>query len=77
MDRYEDTWEPLSWFCPNCATKVIAYKNDKGEFKVQCNRCGVVMVQKIKNRRCNRMEIYDAGDVDRWQRKLRTSAYRN
>ena len=43
-----DEWTPLSWHCANCGTIVVGYRNAQGAIKVQCNRCRVVMVRKIK-----------------------------
>ena len=43
-----DEWTPISWHCANCGTIVVGYRNAQGAIKVQCNRCRVVMVRKIK-----------------------------
>lgn len=32
--------------CPNCAKKLIGLKNNKGESKLECNRCGVKVFSK-------------------------------
>lgn len=56
----EGTWEPFSWFCPNCATKTTAYRNARGDVKAECSnkRCGVVMFRTQKGRRHITIDVY-------------------
>ena len=37
---------------------VVGYRNAQGAIKVQCNRCRVVMVRKIKSRRHSTIDVY-------------------
>ena len=53
-----DVWEPFSWHCPNCGALVTGYKNPEGTIKLECDRCHVVMVRKIKSRRHDSIDIY-------------------
>ena len=53
-----DEWTPFSWHCANCGTIVVGYRNAQGAIKVQCNRCRVVMVRKIKSRRHSTIDVY-------------------
>ena len=53
-----DVWTAFSWHCSNCGTIVTGYKNQNGDIKVQCSRCHVVMVRKLKNRKCDVIELY-------------------
>ena len=39
MDECKDTWYPFSWYCPNCGTQLIGFKNAEGMIKVECKRC--------------------------------------
>ena len=34
MDECKDTWYPFSWYCPNCGTQLIGFKNAEGMIKV-------------------------------------------
>ena len=49
--RMAEEWTPFSWHCSNCGTIVTGYKNANGDIKVECSRCHVVMVRRIKGRR--------------------------
>lgn len=44
-------WKPYNWYCPNCSKLVTAYKNSKGEVKVSCPRCKVIMFRRAVSRR--------------------------
>ncbi|MBR2257251.1 MAG: hypothetical protein IJ899_07920 [Blautia sp.] len=43
MDECKDTWYPFSWYCPNCGTQLIGFKNAEGMIKVECKRCLAVL----------------------------------
>ena len=45
-------------YCPNCSTKVFGYRERDGRIKMKCNRCGLVSVITIKNRRHSITEEY-------------------
>lgn len=53
-----DEWAPFSWHCSNCGTIVTGYKNAQGDIKVECTRCHVVMVRKMKGRRHDTIDLY-------------------
>ncbi len=42
----------------NCGTIVTGYKNAQGDIKVECIRCHVVMVRKIKGHRHDTIDLY-------------------
>ena len=52
--RVAEEWTPFSWHCANCGTIVKGYKNAKGDIKVECSRCHVVMVRRFKRKSKNR-----------------------
>ncbi len=56
MDECKDTWYPFSWYCPNCGTQLIGFKNAEGMIKVECKRCLAVSVRKVMGRRHNRID---------------------
>ena len=56
--RIAEEWTPFSWHCSNCGTIVTGYKNAKGDIKVECSRCHVVMVRRIKGRRHDTIDLY-------------------
>ncbi len=58
MTSVDIKWRPLSWHCSNCGTPVTAFENSNGGFKVECHRCGAVMVRTIKGRRHSTIDIY-------------------
>ena len=45
MDECKDTWYPFSWYCPNCGTQLIGFKNAEGMIKVECKRCASAVLQ--------------------------------
>lgn len=51
-------WIPYTWYCSNCGSKVSGLKNANGDVKVQCGKCGMVMVRKFKGRRHGSIEFY-------------------
>ena len=46
-----EAWLPFSWHCSNCGTIVTGYKNPNGDIKVQCSRCRVVMIRKLRTKK--------------------------
>ena len=48
----------FSWYCPNCGTQLIGFKNAEGMIKVECKRCLAVSVRKVMGRRHNRIDVY-------------------
>jgi ribosomal protein S27E len=54
----QNTWEPCAWYCSNCGTLVTGYKNAEGMIKVECKKCGTVLVRKTKGRRHDTIEMY-------------------
>lgn len=53
----EDYWRPIQRYCPNCGQKVIGFKNGNNTVKMQCQRCGIVMVSSRKSRRTETIDI--------------------
>ncbi len=58
MTKLEETWIPFSWHCPNCGCIVTGYKNQNGDIKVQCNRCKMVMVRKLRGVKHDSIDLY-------------------
>lgn len=56
--RETDAWTPFSWHCPNCGVIVTGYKNQNGDIKVECTRCRVVMVRKIRNKAHDTIDVF-------------------
>ena len=57
MKKAEE-WIPFSWHCANCGAIVTGYKNRNGDIKVQCSRCGIVMVRRIKNQTHDTIDLF-------------------
>lgn len=53
-----DEWISLSWHCSNCGNIVQGFKNSKGNIKVECNKCHVIMIRTIKGRRHDTIDLY-------------------
>lgn len=58
MAGVHNEWQPLSWYCPNCASRLNAYRNAEGMAKAECRKCHSVSVRVAKGRRHNRIDIY-------------------
>ena len=52
----QNTWKPTKRLCTNCGQVIIGYRNDKGLVKLQCPKCGLVMVSKRMSRRHERID---------------------
>lgn len=50
-------WKPVRRICVNCGQELIGYQNGKGLVKMQCPRCGLVMVSRRISRRHERIDI--------------------
>ena len=46
--QHNEEWKPFTWHCSQCGADVTGYKNERGDIKVQCNKCRLVMVRTIK-----------------------------
>ncbi len=53
----QDTWKPTRRHCINCGQVLTGYRNENGLVKLQCARCGLVMVSKRISRRRERIDI--------------------
>lgn len=53
----QDTWKPTRRHCINCGQVLTGYRNESGLVKLQCTRCGLVMVSKRISRRHERIDI--------------------
>lgn len=61
----KDEWVPFSWHCSNCGAIVAGYKNEKGTIKVECKKCGVVMVRSFKGRRHDTIDLFAPNGQER------------
>jgi len=59
-----DGWVSLSWHCSNCGNIVVGFKNEKGDIKVECKKCHVVMIRTIKGRRHDTIDLYAPNDQE-------------
>ncbi len=57
MNKENMEWQGVSWHCPNCGTKVTAYQNKEGKFKVQCQVCKCALIRTPKGRRRDSIEV--------------------
>lgn len=53
----EDTWKPVRRHCVNCGHILAGFRNGNGFVKLQCPRCGIVMVSRHMSRRHERIDI--------------------
>lgn len=60
-----NAWIPFSWHCPNCGAIVMGYQNDKGTIRIECARCGTVMVRSFKGRRHDTIDLYAPNGQER------------
>ena len=51
-------WKAFSWHCVNCGILVEGYQNKKGDIKVECRRCRVVMIRKPKHPNQDFFHVY-------------------
>ena len=50
--------KPIKVHCLNCYNEVIGIQDDKGITKIQCPKCGSVIVSKVMGRRHMRVDIF-------------------
>jgi len=55
--QQEDKAKPVEMICGNCYTRMMGLRIN-GVTKVQCPRCGAVLVSKVMRRRDIQTEIY-------------------
>lgn len=65
----KEEWIPLTWHCPHCGAVIEGHKDKDGIIRIECDRCGIVMVQKFKDRQRERIDIYAAKLKNRQQNK--------
>lgn len=53
----ENLWKQVRRMCVNCGQELIGYQNEKGLVKMQCSRCGIVMVSKRMSRRHEHIDV--------------------
>ena len=54
----QDSWQKISWYCPNCGKLLSGQPNAEGVVKATCCTCHAEMAMKVKGRRHNTLEIY-------------------
>lgn len=42
---------PVKMYCPNCGHKVTGYKDASGGTKITCDRCGMVIYTKLREKK--------------------------
>lgn len=65
MQTITEMWSPFSWHCPNCGTIVTGFKNQKGDIKVQCNRCQIVMVRRLRGAKHDTIDLFAKENQER------------
>ena len=53
-----EQWTPLPMYCNNCGHLNYGLQRNDGKIKYECNKCRMVFVRTIKNRRHQTLEIY-------------------
>ena len=53
----QNEWSPVRRICINCGQALMGYRNDSGLVKLQCPKCGLVMVSKKISRRHERIML--------------------
>ena len=51
-------WVPVSWFCVNCGTKVMGFKNKHNKVKAECSKCKIYYVRTYKGRHHKSMKLF-------------------
>ncbi|MCD8009019.1 MAG: hypothetical protein LUF68_08860, partial [Clostridiales bacterium] len=54
----KEEWTPFSWHCPNCGALVTGYKGSDGAISVECSRCRIVMVRRLRSKQHDRIDLY-------------------
>ena len=58
-ERMQGNWDkPIKCYCKNCTHLMVGYRAANGLAKLKCPRCGLVLVSKLKSRRCEQVEYY-------------------
>lgn len=63
--RLAEEWVSFTWYCSNCGTLVTGFKNQNGDIRVECSRCRAVMVRRVKNKRCDSIDVYAPRGLER------------
>lgn len=58
MERKRNNVKPEKLFCNNCGNVVTGVRDESGAMKVQCSRCGTLIVSRIVGRRHVRMDVF-------------------
>lgn len=53
-----NNWKPFIWYCVNCGTKVIGFRNENNSIKVECPTCKTVMFRTEKGKRHDTFDVY-------------------
>ncbi len=53
-----DVWTPTQWHCLGCGSLVTGFTNARGDIKVECKVCKMVMVRTVKGQRHSTVETY-------------------
>ena len=51
-------WVPVSWFCVNCGTKVMGFKNKHNKVKAECSKCKIYYVRTYEGRHHRSMKMF-------------------
>lgn len=50
--------KPVKFFCNNCGNVITGVRDEKGFIKVQCSRCGTLIVSNVVGRRHVQLDVY-------------------
>ena len=51
-------WVPVSWFCVNCGTKVMGFKNKHNKVKAECSKCKIYYVRTYEGRHHRSLKMF-------------------
>ena len=58
MEVANQGWVPVSWFCVNCGTKVMGFKNKHNKVKAECSKCKIYYVRTYEGRHHRSMKMF-------------------
>ena len=58
MEVAKPGWNPVYWYCGECGTRIMGFKNKRNKVKAECPKCKVYYVRTYEGRHHRSMKMF-------------------
>ena len=54
----KQNWNPVYWYCVECGTRIMGFKNKRNQVKGECPKCKIYYVRTYEGRHHRSMKMF-------------------